>query len=41
MLGAAGVGVLFFDATNGAWTWKDGYEAVGQVMAEAWADGVI
>ncbi|RKX44704.1 MAG: hypothetical protein DRP64_05985, partial [Verrucomicrobia bacterium] len=40
MLGAAGVDVLFYDATNGAWTWEDGYEAVGQVMAEARADGV-
>ena len=40
MLGAAGVDVLFYDATNGDYTWKDGYEAVGQVMAEALADGV-
>ncbi len=40
MLGAAGVDVLFYDATNGNMTWKDGYETVGQVMAEARADGV-
>jgi hypothetical protein len=40
MLGAAGVDALFYDATNGAWTWKDGYDAVGQVMAEVRADGV-
>lgn len=40
MLGEAGVDVLFYDATNGSFTWKDGYEAVGAVMAEARADGV-
>jgi hypothetical protein len=40
MLGAAGVDVLFYDATNGDYTWKEGYEAVGEVMAEARADGV-
>jgi hypothetical protein len=40
MLGAAGVDVLFYDATNGDYTWKEGYEAVGDVMAEARADGV-
>ncbi len=40
MLGAAGVDVLFYDATNGKSTWEGGYEAVGQVMAEARADGV-
>lgn len=40
MLGAAGVDVLFYDATNGDFTWKAGYEAVGEVMAEARADGV-
>jgi len=40
MLGDAGVDVLFYDATNGSFTWKDGYEAVGAVMAEARADGV-
>jgi len=40
MLGAAGVDVLFYDATNGDLTWKEGYEAVGEVMAEARADGV-
>ena len=40
MLGAECVDVLFYDATNGDYTWKDGYEAVGQVMAEARADGV-
>ncbi len=40
MLGAAGVDVLFYDATNGDYVWKEGYEAVGEVMAEARADGV-
>ncbi|MGK0188056.1 MAG: hypothetical protein ACI9R3_003848, partial [Verrucomicrobiales bacterium] len=40
MLGDAGVDVLFYDATNGSHTWKAGYEAVGEVMAEARADGV-
>lgn len=40
MLGDAGVDVLFYDATNGSFTWKDGYDAVGEVMAEARADGV-
>lgn len=40
MLGDAGVDVLFFDATNGSFTWKDGYVAVGEAMAEARADGV-
>ncbi|MEN8255968.1 MAG: hypothetical protein ABFR33_10930 [Verrucomicrobiota bacterium] len=40
MLGAAGVDVLFYDATNGDFTWKPGYEAVAEVMAEARADGV-
>jgi len=40
MLGAAGVDVLFYDATNGSETWKKGYEAVGGVMQEMRADGV-
>lgn len=40
MLGAAGVDVLFFDATNGSETWKSGYDAVGQVMEEMRAQGV-
>lgn len=40
MLGEAGVDVLFYDATNGSETWKDGYEAVGQVMEEIRTDGV-
>lgn len=40
MLGAAGVDVLFYDATNGNHTWKEGYEAVGEVMAEMRADGI-
>ena len=40
MLGDAGVDVLFFDATNGSFTWKDGYVAVGEAIAEARADGV-
>lgn len=40
MLGAAGVDVLFYDATNGSETWKEGYEAAGEVMAEMRSDGV-
>ncbi len=40
MLGAAGVDVLFYDATNWNNTWKEGYEAVGEVMAEMRSDGV-
>ena len=40
MLGAAGVDVLFYDATNGDMVWKPGYDAVAEVMAEARADGV-
>jgi hypothetical protein len=40
MLGAAGVDVLFYDATNGFNTYKKGYEAVGEVMEEMRAEGV-
>jgi len=40
MLADAGVDVLFYDATNGNVTWKEGYEAVGQVMAEMRAEGL-
>lgn len=40
LLGAAGVDALFYDNTNGSFDWKEGYEAVAQVMAEARADGV-
>jgi len=40
MLSAAGVDVLFYDATNGDFVWKPGYDAVGQVMDEMRADGV-
>lgn len=40
MLGAAGVDALFFDATNGSFTWREGYETLGDAMEEARADGV-
>ncbi len=40
LLGAAGVDALFFDASNGALTWRRGYEALGNAMAQAKADGV-
>ncbi|RKX40931.1 MAG: hypothetical protein DRP64_11960, partial [Verrucomicrobia bacterium] len=40
MLSAAGVDVLFYDATNGDYVWKEGYEAVAEVMAEARVEGV-
>jgi hypothetical protein len=40
MLADAGVDVLFYDATNGFNTWKEGYEAVGEVMEEMRAEGV-
>lgn len=40
MLGDAGVDVLFYDATNGFNTYKEGYEAVGDVMAEMRAEGL-
>jgi len=40
MLGDAGVDVLIYDASNGAYLWDEGYQAVAQVMAEAINDGV-
>jgi hypothetical protein len=40
MLGDAGVDVLFYDASNGFNTYKEGYEAVGEVMAEMRAEGL-
>ncbi|MEN8155756.1 MAG: FlgD immunoglobulin-like domain containing protein [Bacteroidota bacterium] len=40
MIGAAGVDVIFYDATNIDLVWKTGYDAVGEVMDEMRADGV-
>jgi hypothetical protein len=40
MLGDAGVDVLFYDASNGFNTYKEGYEAVAQVMEEMRAEGL-
>ncbi|MEN8203670.1 MAG: PA14 domain-containing protein [Bacteroidota bacterium] len=40
MLSNAGVDVLICDATNGDYTWKDGYDPLLKVLAEAKADGV-
>ncbi|MEN8158335.1 MAG: hypothetical protein ABFS10_15385, partial [Bacteroidota bacterium] len=39
-LSDAGVDVLICDATNGDYTWKDGYDPLLKVLAEAKADGV-
>lgn len=40
MLADAGVDVLFFDCTNGSFTWKESYMELCSVFAEARADGV-
>lgn len=40
MIAAAGVDVIFYDATNVAETWKTGYDAVGEVMEQMRSDGV-
>ena len=39
MLVDAGVDVVFFDTTNGAFTWKDEYEALCRVYTEMRAEG--
>ena len=40
LLAAAGVDVIIFDNTNGTFTWKDSYDVLFEVFAEARADGV-
>lgn len=40
MLAAAGVDVLFFDCTNGNFTWRESYRALCETFMEARGDGV-
>jgi hypothetical protein len=40
MLADAGVDVVFFDCTNGSWTWKTSYTVLLQVWHQARLDGV-
>ncbi len=40
MLADAGVDVVFFDASNGAVTWKEGYQKLLEVWTQARLDGV-
>jgi hypothetical protein len=40
MLADAGVDVVFFDCTNGAFTWKDSYTKIIEVWGQARLDGV-
>jgi len=40
LLANAGVDVIFFDATNGSYTWKPAYTALMEVFTEARAQGV-
>ena len=40
MLAAAGVDVLFFDCTNGSFTWRESYRALCETFIEARRDGV-
>ncbi len=40
MLADAGVDVVFFDCTNGSWTWKSSYTVLLQVWQQARLDGV-
>lgn len=40
MLAAAGVDVLFFDCTNGSFTWRESYRALCETFMEARRDGV-
>ena len=40
MLADAGVDVIFFDASNGAVTWKEGYKKLLEVWKQARIDGV-
>ncbi|MBR4994865.1 MAG: hypothetical protein IKY82_02260 [Alistipes sp.] len=40
MLADAGVDVLFFDCTNGNYTWRESYQALCETFAEARRDGI-
>jgi hypothetical protein len=40
MLADAGVDVVFFDCTNGSWTWKEAYMELCKVWMQARANGV-
>ena len=40
MLAEAGVDVLFFDCTNGSFTWRESYRALCETFMEARRDGV-
>jgi gliding motility-associated-like protein len=40
MLADAGVDVIFFDCTNGAFTWKESYMKLCEVFAQARKDGI-
>ena len=40
MLAAAGVDVLFFDCTNGSFTWRESYRELCETFAQARRDGV-
>ena len=41
MLAAAGVDAIFFDNTNGTFTWRSSYRAIFDVFEEARKDGVM
>lgn len=40
MLAAAGVDALFFDTTNGRWSWRRQYQVLFSALHDAMADGV-
>ncbi len=40
MLASAGVDVIFFDNTNGSYTWRSSYSVIFDVFKEAYDDGV-
>lgn len=40
MLAEAGVDVIFFDCTNGSFTWRSSYQALCEVFTQARKDGV-
>ena len=40
MLAAAGIDVIFFDNTNGDYTWRSSYSVIFDVFQEAYEDGV-
>ncbi len=40
MLASAGVDVIFFDNTNGSFTWRSSYSVIFDVFKEAYDDGV-